>query len=130
MKEKMETKQLHTIVLADDEIQWAKVGEEIWIDGKMFDIKSIESNGGYTTFKGLFDDEETILKQTFKKDWEKSQKSQNHIFSQLFQSLRNIYFTTIYNAFIEETKVTHILTSSASKLLSQYLEIHTPPPLS
>lgn len=130
MKEKMEVAQLHTIVLADDEIQWAKAGEEIWIDGKMFDVKSINNKDGFTTFKGLFDNEETLLKQNFKRDWEKSKSNQNHLFSQLFQTLQNIYFITSDTHKAEEIKLLHSHNFHTTKLLSQFLEIHTPPPLS
>lgn len=129
MKEKMESEQLHTIVLADKEIQWAKAGKEIWIDGKMFDIKSVESKDGITTFKGLFDNEETLLKKNLEENWKKTKTNQNQLFTQLFQTLQSIHFTSAGNIFSIFINQSHIDSYSTPTILSQFLEIPTPPPL-
>lgn len=130
MKEKMEQAELHTIALADNEIQWAKAGKEIWVQGKMFDIKSIEHKDGITIFKGLFDEEETILKQNLKSNREKNQAKQNQLFSQLFQCLHGIYFENTIDQLNSNDLSTISFTYYTSRLQYSFLEIPTPPPLS
>lgn len=129
MKEKMEKEQLHTIVIADNEIQWAKAGKEIWVEGKMFDIKSSKSEDGFTTFKGLFDHEETLLKLVLKKNWGKSQANHNQLFAQLFQTLQSIYFTYPDNSFTESSNLLQVYPFFSPNIQTQFLEIPTPPPL-
>lgn len=129
MKEKMESEQLHTIVIADNEIHWAKAGKEIWFEGKMFDIKSSESKDGFTTFKGLFDNEETLLKQNLKKSWENNQTKQSQLFAQLFHVLQNIYFSNSDKDWTEATNELSTNSFSSPNILSPFLEIPTPPPL-
>ena len=43
MLEKMEKDELQTISIPTDQIQWYKKNHELIIDGKMFDVKSIQS---------------------------------------------------------------------------------------
>lgn len=129
MKEKMEQAALHTIMLADNEIQWAKAGKEIWVEGKMFDIKSIEHKEGITIFNGLFDEDETLLKQNLKANFEKDQAKQNQLFSQLFQSLQGIYFENSIYHLNSNNKSTISFTHYTSRLHSNFLETPTPPPL-
>lgn len=126
----MEQAELHTIILANNEIQWAKAGKEIWVDGKMFDIKSIEHKNGITIFKGLFDEEETLLKDNLRSNWEKNQAKQNQLISQLFQCLNGIYFEHAIYQLNSIDKSTIAFTYYASRLQNSFLEIPTPPPLS
>lgn len=93
MKERLESSILHSITLNIDEIQWAKPGKEICVNGKMFDIKSKEKKGGVITFKGLYDEEETILKKNLNENWEKNKTRQNQLIGQIFQSLNNLYYS-------------------------------------
>lgn len=129
MKEKMETEKLQIISISNSEIQWAKPSKEILVEGKMFDIKSFELKDGYTIFKGLFDDDETILKQKLKKNSEKNQKSQTQLLTQLFQTLQNIYTTNIESLSFRPDKQLHVAPLYSEKILSQFQEILTPPPL-
>ena len=62
MKEELEKQSLHVVTLKNNDIIWLKAGKEIFLKGKMFDIKTAETRNGYTTFKGLYDEEETTLK--------------------------------------------------------------------
>ncbi len=130
MIEKLEREQLHSIVLADAEIQWAKTGKEIWVDGKMFDIKSIAHKGDSTIFKGLFDLEETVLKQNFSTNWKKNQNTHNQLFGQFFQNLQGIYFDWGDTNSFAINNPNNNFPSFSSRLLFNILEIPTPPPLS
>jgi hypothetical protein len=128
MKEKLESPFLQTITLNNDAIQWAKPEKEIWVNGKMFDIKSKKEKDGKTTFKGLYDDEETLLKTNLRESWEKNKAQQNHLLGQIFQSLSNIYFTNIswssppFNFKIKDYPF------YISQLEYHYSDILTPPP--
>ena len=95
----------------------------------MFDIKSIEYKDGTTIFKGLFDEEETLLKQNFRTNWEKNQAKQNQLFSQLFQSLQGIYFESFSDHLNAKNKSVILFTHYSSRLQNNFLEIPTPPPL-
>ena len=108
---------------------FAPCREKIWFEGKMFDIKSSESKDGFTTFKGLFDNEETLLKQNLKKSWENNQTKQSQLFAQLFHVLQNIYFSNSDKDWTEATNELSTNSFSSPNILSPFLEIPTPPPL-
>ena len=63
MEEKLEHAQLQTIRLTATAVQWHKKNKEIVIDGRLFDVKSQSISNGIATFTGLFDDEETVIRQ-------------------------------------------------------------------
>jgi hypothetical protein len=128
MKERMEQQALHSITLANHEIQWVKPGKEIWVHGKMFDIKSTEQQNGMTTFHGLYDEEETALKKNFTTGWKKKMAQQKHLLGQLFQSLHAIDFVPAPDLPMLFCKQHYTLSLSAPKLLSQFKTIPTPPP--
>lgn len=128
MKHLMEEQQLHTITVTDNEIQWIKEGKEIWVHGKMFDIKFSEHKNGMTTFHGLYDDEETVLKKNFSEGWKKNMSEQNHLLAQFFQSLQAMYFEHIAEIETLSPKQQYIVSLFPSRLLSQFEVIPTPPP--
>lgn len=128
MEERMKEQSLYTISLADNEIYWVKGKTEIWVDGRLFDIKSAEHRDGITTFHGLYDEEETTLYYTFNKTWEKNCSDQNQLLSQLFECLQDIYFTPSSVSLVLSYKQHHIAALSSPKLLSQFKTILTPPP--
>lgn len=90
MKERMELQHLHTITLANDDIHWIKEGKEIWVNGKMFDIKLIEPLNGMTRFSGLFDEEETLLATQLKKGWDKRSAPDNRLLLQFFKCFQHL----------------------------------------
>jgi hypothetical protein len=60
MKEQLETAALQTLALTG-EPTWVKPGKEMWVDGKLFDVKRITPTAiGYTVV-GLFDHQETAI---------------------------------------------------------------------
>jgi hypothetical protein len=128
MKQRMEKQSLHSITLADNEIHWVKAGKEIWVHGKMFDIKATVHKNGLTTFYGLYDEEETLLKSVFNNGWKKELSQQNKLLSQLFQSFQGIYFIPVTNSPTISCKQNSLASSHSSKLQSQFKTILTPPP--
>jgi hypothetical protein len=128
MKEQLEIQQLHTILLASDEVVWAKEGKEIWLDGKLFDVKSAEQKNGIITFQGLFDEEETALNKRFHDNWNKQSSEQNKKLALLFQTLQTIYFTLSADIPVQTNLHSLFSFSPAPGLPTQVRTILTPPP--
>jgi hypothetical protein len=128
MKERMEKQSLHSVTLADNEIIWVKEGKEIWVHGKMFDIKATHHKNGFTTFLGLYDDEETLLKTVFNNGWKKEMSGQNQLLSQFFQTLQGIYFMPIPGNPALSLKQNHLASLYSPKPQRQFKTILTPPP--
>lgn len=61
MLSNLKEEKITTIHVAEKELQWYKKNHEILVDGKMFDVKSIELKDGVYEITGLFDDMETEL---------------------------------------------------------------------
>ena len=61
MKEKLETESLQVIRIENDSIKWTDFGNECTINGRMFDVKSIQQDGKFSVISGLYDDEETSI---------------------------------------------------------------------
>ena len=60
----LEQTQLQQITLKESDLIWEELGRELWVNGKLFDVKlKLTSNNGYVSFKGLFDEKETELNQ-------------------------------------------------------------------
>ncbi|TAH12090.1 MAG: hypothetical protein EAZ12_02860 [Sphingobacteriia bacterium] len=60
----LEQTQLQEITLKESELIWEEDGRELWVNGKLFDIKSQgQSKDGYICFKGIFDEKETELNE-------------------------------------------------------------------
>lgn len=128
MKERMEKQLLQTITLINSEIQWVKKGKEIRVQGKMFDIKSIEYKNGITIFHGLYDEEETLLNKHFNEGWKKNMAQQNQLLMQFFQSLQVFYYPASTAIFSTTENPNHLVSYSFPALPSQFKLILTPPP--
>ena len=63
MLEELELKHLMTITVSKANLKWIRIGEEIELNGHLFDVNTISLKGNYYTFTGLFDEKETILTQ-------------------------------------------------------------------
>ena len=91
MKERMEKSLLHTIRIDEDKVVWIKPGKEIFVNGKMFDIKKTEKTNGKVIFHGLYDEEETALKKNIENSMKKDRSSQQYLLSNLFSILFGAY---------------------------------------
>lgn len=130
MKERMEERMLHRVVIADAEIRWAKKDKEIWVNGKMFDIKSMHRKNGTTVFYGLYDDEETALKKTLGKALNKDLNGNTALLANLFQCLQGSLPGQHAEATIAEHKSVFTLSHLIPQLPAWYHPVPTPPPLS
>lgn len=129
MKEKLEENiPHHTVCIPDDEINWVEKGKEIWVNGKMFDIKTAHHENGITTFTGLYDEDETALKIKLDQDWKKRSSNDSQLLSDFFQTLQNVFFEVGNNEKINIPVVRHLSLFYIPHLCSPYKTILTPPP--
>ncbi len=129
MKEQLEEKMLHSIVLSIKDVNWFKPGKEIVVEGKMFDVKSATyRDDGTIVFTGLFDEEETLLvKQLQQKQQDENTKGNKQLVQllQLAQSLPGDDPAGECNWHIITANPFAVYTPS---LLNAYTTILTPPP--
>lgn len=129
MKEELEESMyMHTVVLTNSDIIWVEKNKEILVNGTMFDIKTMESLGGYTKFTGLYDHEETALKKQLQRGWQNQNESSNKVlgnFLQLFQQVILADNEEDENVFLSSPiKYRQVKTT----LPDRYTSILTPPP--
>jgi hypothetical protein len=128
MKERLEQEMLHTIVIAENEFHWTEEGKEIFVHGRMFDVKSIEHFNGRVIVRGLYDDEETALNKSFNESWKKKSSHQRQLLAQLFQSLRGFYCDAMPDFLAQAYPLKELNDTSSPKLITQFKLILTPPP--
>ncbi len=75
MQEALEQKNVQTITIAKNALQWVDAGKEIIVHGKLFDVKSYKSLGDKIILTGLFDSEETAIKNQVDKLQQQKNKS-------------------------------------------------------
>jgi hypothetical protein len=130
MEEQLEAKNLTTIKVHKNSIQWIEDDKEILVNNQMFDVKSIEQNNDTLIITGLFDYAEKEIKQKLSSLLNKKNTTHNplqKIIDSFSQQL--FYFTTkddlqfIFSAIIKKSEV--IFTE---KILITQLEVTTPPP--
>lgn len=130
MKEELEKQLLHTITVSNEDIHWVKKGKELLINGRMFDVKNAEQKTGSTTFKGLYDDEETFLINQLDKSRNKRSPANDQLLSGFFKCLLSIFFDESGYALYSPDK-SHLSPGYVFPgLLSQFLAIISPPPKS
>ena len=82
----------HTVTIADNKIKWEEKDREIWVDGKLFDIKTSHSENGSTTFTGLYDYEETEIKKLLQENLDRNSRNDDQILAQLITSFQQLFF--------------------------------------
>jgi hypothetical protein len=127
MKEQLETQTLHTITVAENDVQWITDGEEIWVNGRMFDIRSSHLQNGVYVFSGLYDNEETAFVDHLQKD-QQNNPDNNKQLVQFFQLLQSIYSNPQEEIIFTENSPADKFILGSSPLASQYISIFTPPP--
>ena len=128
MKEELEKQSLHVVTVKNNDIIWVKAGKEIFLNGKMFDIKTTETKNGYTTFKGLYDKEETTLKQLLDEGWGKKGTDKTNVISYFFQLLKGLFNEKDISETICFAEATYYNSNPDTRLISSYIPIPTPPP--
>ncbi len=61
MREELEHAALVTVAIPISRLQWVQQGQEVRIDGKLFDVKSYKLRDDKVLLTGLFDEEEDLL---------------------------------------------------------------------
>ena len=129
MKERLESKMLHTVTLSENKVQWIKQGKEILINGRMFDIKRLEhSDNGKIIFTGLYDDDETLLVNQIKKQRQSDNNTGGRLLVQLFQLLQITHDNTPGETLIPSFSGNNYFPGNESRPTSQFIAILTPPP--
>lgn len=127
MKEELEKQSLHTVTIKKSDVIWIKPEKEILVHGRMFDIKTSETKNGHTTFKGLFDEEETALKQLLDENWGKKSTDNTNVITRLFQLLKG-FFNEKDMEYVCFVNTNSYYEYPNSELPSSYITIPTPPP--
>ena len=127
MKEKLETQLLRSVTIAKKDVHWIKDEKEIWVNGRMFDIKSSHLQNGEYVFSGLYDEEETALLEQLQKD-QQNNNSDSKQLVQLFQLLQSFYNNQQEEIVFLENIPGAKFIPEASPLASQFISIFTPPP--
>ena len=63
MKEKLERENLVSVRLNRHTLVWADEGKELLLNGRLFDVVSMENFGETTVVSGLFDEQETGIRR-------------------------------------------------------------------
>ena len=109
--------------IPENEVHWMD-SREIFVDGKMFDIKSQERINGLYYFTGHFDEKETSLQQRQQSSHTSNQQS----VIQVFKSLQQLYFDPQDPVIFRSASETAITISPETNLLTAILDVNTPPP--
>jgi hypothetical protein len=124
-KEKLEKNMLQTLVLGTNEFNWYKKNKEISIGGKLFDVKSFSESNGRYTFRGIYDENETVLNKQLNNGFN---ERTNQFLTGVFQLL----FSSFSSNFPELTTVKTLSAINFPIILqptaSPFLDILTPPP--
>ena len=67
MLEKLEAKNLTTVIVKKSGVKWIRENREIEINGKLFDVKEITEKGNNYLIRGLYDEKEALLLLNLKK---------------------------------------------------------------
>ncbi len=90
MRYKLESHQLQTITLHENEVKWMD-DHEIWLNNQMFDIKTRKFENGVYTFTVMYDFEETKrVKQ--QEQASGNQRQDDQMLTRLFNCLKGFYF--------------------------------------
>lgn len=63
MEEKLETASLQTISIPVNEVEWFENNTEILVNNHLFDVKEFHIENGRALFTGIFDEQETHIRQ-------------------------------------------------------------------
>ncbi|MBL7708246.1 MAG: hypothetical protein JNJ86_04200 [Chitinophagaceae bacterium] len=116
------------LVIPDEDIHWVKKGKEIFVNSRMFDIKTMISRNGVTTFTGLYDDQETALKKQLSEGWNKNAPQRNQLLVQLIFSLQCTFAANSPDGLTGNISKETIPALITPALPDSYQVILTPPP--
>ncbi len=127
MKVQLGTHVLQSVTIPVNEVHWIMNGKEIWINGRMFDIRSSHFQNGEYVFSGLYDEDETVLLKQSQKE-EQNNSSENKLLVQFFQFLQSFYHNSQQEFVFYENITCHKLNIDTPDLHSGFISIFSPPP--
>ena len=129
MEEELACGKLQQVTINRNELHWNRVGKEILVDGKLFDVKAITYNkNGDAIVTGLFDNDETVLVREFQKNQKENNSQGTKQLAQFFQLM------LVMPEYPQENISFSVLMSSAffpgkeSTPVAVFKTIPTPPP--
>jgi len=111
--------------IPESEVKWMDK-KEIFVNGRMFDIKKSELKDGFYTFTGHYDDPETKLLR--KQQKAQQQKDGQQTLLQVFKSLQQLYYESEEPGFWPATAAVPQPRLSNERLATTFPDISTPPP--
>ncbi len=123
-KERLEQQLLETISIRKDQFRWEREGEEISIEGKMFDVKSFITKDDKIIVTGMYDDQETAIHSMLAQ-----QLGKNHLLIRLLALTQFFFFLTpIFLPCIFLKQPAQHFYFYANRYKNIYTDIFTPPP--
>lgn len=127
MKEQLEKQLLQTIVVGENDIHWIKAEKEIWLNNRMFDVKSFCHKNSQYFLTGLYDDDETLLVKQLQKNQQQENNSGNKILLQILQLFPSSDEIPV-DEFLPFLVISRQFPENNVPICSHYLSIITPPP--
>jgi len=129
MEEKLEQQHLQTLRVPVTEVNWYKKNKEIIVEGRLFDVKSATPVHGVIIFTGLYDAEETEIKNKLRDLQNKKNKDGDSQVAKKFISI----------LLFADEKLTHLFKSvdipairytnyNKDNLITADIAIPSPPP--
>ncbi len=127
--ERLEGKNLQTVVVETKDIVWAEEGKEIWINGELFDINNISETNTGLTLCGIFDKKETSLQKLSQNIEHPENKEQGIQLSKYFKFLNDTYFQNIRDEVKIPTRISiHYSQNNIYPYEDIFIKIPLPPP--
>jgi predicted RNA-binding protein with PUA domain len=130
MQQALEQGMLQTITLNKADVHWEEEGEEIIIDGALFDVKSYSIIKDKIVVTGLYDKQETVLKNKVEKLQHQKNNSENNNDNLVLKFMFTVALLP------KQTSLHFFSTKSDTKFVSysdaivfQTCNIITPPPI-
>ncbi len=111
--------------IPESEVKWMDK-KEIFVSGRMFDIKKSALKNGWYTFTGHYDDPETKLLR--KQQRTQQQKAGHQTLLQVFKSLQQLYHEPQEPGILPAGPALPQPLLRNSSLQTAYLSVSTPPP--
>jgi len=93
MAEALEQSALHTIITTTGKAKWVSFGEEILIDGHLFDVESYKQTGNNLQLSGLYDIEEDHVNEQLSKMEQQKARGDSRDYTLLISLLFPPFFT-------------------------------------
>lgn len=127
-KERLEREHLQTVSVPQESLRWAKAGKEIWVNNHLFDVKSYRLENGIYTFRGLFDEDETLIVKQVRKQDQQQNTNNTRLLGQLFKLLNTVYYEQGDNLSPAEDIHSPYFGDKDSPLASLFRIVNVPPP--